>query len=225
VIFDVGHGVGSFAFAVARAALAQDLRPGTISSDLHAYNVQGPVFDLATTMTKFLALGLGLDEVVRMSTAGPAKVIGATGRLGTLAPGAAADVTMLRLAPGSFELTDTRGETMTYDQRLMPVRVVRNGAVRAASLQTSPRPATAAPSVPPGTVSGRAGLPGGEAGQAALNRLGADPGLCAHCLHARLVASRRSVFLRCGVADADPRFARYPRLPVNACDGFSPVAS
>ncbi len=135
VIFDVGHGVGSFTFAVARAALAQDLRPGTISSDLHAYNVQGPVFDLATTMTKFLALGLGLDEVVRMTTAAPAKVIGSAGRLGTLAPGAAADVTILRLERGPFELTDARGECMQHGERLVPVRVVRNGVGRAAALQ------------------------------------------------------------------------------------------
>ncbi len=138
VVFDVGHGVGSFAFAVARAALAQDLRPGTISSDLHVYNVRGPVFDLATTMTKFLALGLPLDEVVRMTTEAPAKVIGAAGRLGTLAPGAAADVTLLRMQRGSFELTDARGERMTYDERLVPVRVVRNGVVRTASLQPAP---------------------------------------------------------------------------------------
>jgi len=138
VVFDVGHGVGSFAFAVARAALAQDLRPGTISSDLHVYNVRGPVFDLATTMTKFLALGLPLDEVVRMTTEAPAKVIGAAGRLGTLAPGAAADVTLLRMQRGSFELTDARGERMTYDERLVPVRVVRNGVVLTASLQPAP---------------------------------------------------------------------------------------
>lgn len=138
VVFDVGHGVGSFAFAVARAALAQDLRPGTISSDLHVYNVRGPVFDLATTMTKFLALGLVLDEVVRMTTEAPAKVVGAAGRLGTLAPGAAADVTLLRMQRGSFELTDARGECMTHDERLVPVRVVRNGWVRPASLQPAP---------------------------------------------------------------------------------------
>ncbi|MBI3629400.1 MAG: amidohydrolase/deacetylase family metallohydrolase [Candidatus Rokubacteria bacterium] len=150
VVFDVGHGVGSFAFAVARAALAQDLRPGTISSDLHVYNVHGPVFDLATTMTKFLALGLGLDEVVRMVTEAPAKVIGAAGRLGTLSPGTAADVTMLRLERGSFELTDARGETMTHGERLVPVRVVRNSVARAASLQ---------PARPPGVAVTRAGHP------------------------------------------------------------------
>src|SRR5207302_9101575 len=130
---DVGHGVGSFAFAVARAALAQDLRPGTISSDLHVYNVRGPVFDLATTMTKFLALGLGLDEVVRMTTEAPAKVIGAAGRPGTLAPGAAADVTLLRMQRGPVELTDARGACMTHAERPVPAPGARNRVVRRAA--------------------------------------------------------------------------------------------
>ena len=145
VVFDVGHGVGSFSFAVARAALAQDLRPGTISSDLHVYNLHGPVFDLATTMSKFLALGLSLDEVVRMTAEAPARALGALGELGTLVPGAAADLTLLRLEEGAFELTDTRGETVKAPARLVPVRVVRNGEARPAGLQQ--------PRVPPAAVS------------------------------------------------------------------------
>src|SRR5947199_1281123 len=91
VTFDVGHGVGSFSFAVARAALAQDLKPTTISRDLHVVHLPGPVFDLATTMSKFLALGLSLDEVVRMTTEAPARALDALGELGTLAPRATAD--------------------------------------------------------------------------------------------------------------------------------------
>ncbi len=145
VVFDVGHGVGSFTFAVARAALAQDLAPGTISSDLHVYNVRGPVFDLATTMSKFLVLGLGLDDVIRLTTSAPAKVLGSVDHIGTLAPGAAADVTLLRLESGAFEFVDTRGETIKAGERLVPVRVVRDGVPQAASLQ--PRP-------PSGTSSG-----------------------------------------------------------------------
>jgi dihydroorotase len=100
-------------------------------------------------MTKFLALGLGLDEVVRATTEAPGKAIGAAGRLGTLAPGAAADVTMLRMEQGSFELTDARGESMKHGERLVPVRVVRNGVVRAASLQQA-RPPRAAVTRPAG---------------------------------------------------------------------------
>src|SRR2546428_3038839 len=140
VIFDVGHGVGSFTFAVARAALAQDLRPGTISSDLHVYNVHGPVFDLATTMTKFLALGLVLDEVVRMTTEAPAKVIGAAGRLGTLAPRAAAGVTLLPMQRGSLELTDARGECGTHDAPVGPGRGVRHGVGPTAAPPAAPAP-------------------------------------------------------------------------------------
>ena len=147
VNFDVGHGVGSFSFAVAKRALAQDLRPGTISSDLHVYNLHGPVFDLATTMSKFLALGFTLDEVVRASTETPARAIGASGHLGTLAPGAVADVTVLRLEQGDFDFTDAPGETMKAGARLVPVWVVRDGVARQAGPQRpqGPRAAVSRP--------------------------------------------------------------------------------
>ncbi len=127
VHFDVGHGRGSFAFGVARRALAQGFRPGTISSDLHVYNLDGPVFDLATTMSKFLHLGLSLDEVVAMTTAAPAEAVGGAAALGTLAPGAAADVTLLELREGHFELEDAQGERVTAGRRLTPAGVIRNG--------------------------------------------------------------------------------------------------
>jgi dihydroorotase len=130
VLFDVGHGKGSFSFAVARPALAQGFRPGTISSDLHVYNVRGPVFDLATTMSKFLHLGLSLDEVVAMATTAPAGAVREAARLGSLRPGAAADVTLLELREGPVELEDTVGERVTGRVRLVPVGVVRNGVRR-----------------------------------------------------------------------------------------------
>jgi dihydroorotase len=128
VLFDVGHGRGSFSFAVARQALAQGFPPGTISSDLHVYNLRGPVFDLATTLSKFLLLGLALDEVVRLATAAPARAIREDRVLGSLRPGAAADVTLLRLAEGPVELEDTVGERLTATRRLVPAGVVRDGA-------------------------------------------------------------------------------------------------
>jgi dihydroorotase len=127
VLFDVGHGKGSFSFAVARRALAQGFRPSTISSDLHVYNLHGPVHDLATTMSKFLSLGLPLDEVIEMTTAAPARVIGAGGELGTLRPGAAADVTLLALVEGPVTLEDTVGEQVEVSLRLVPAGVVRAG--------------------------------------------------------------------------------------------------
>ena len=138
VLFDVGHGRGSFAFAVARRALAEDLPPGTISSDLHVYSVGGPVFDLLSTMSKFLALGLSLPEVVERTTAAPARALGMFPELGSLQTGAAADVTLLRLEPGRFTFTDSLGETVVADQRLALAGVVRRGMLMPSGSTTVP---------------------------------------------------------------------------------------
>src|SRR5512137_2438604 len=92
IVFDVGHGVGSFSFDVARKALAQGLVPATISSDLHYYNVNGPVFDLATTMSKFLLLGLPLHEALAKTTSVPAGLLGLADQLGSLREGCLADI-------------------------------------------------------------------------------------------------------------------------------------
>jgi dihydroorotase len=127
VRFDVGHGAGSFTWGIAEAALADGFRPDTISSDLHRFNVAGPVHDLATTLSKFLLLGLSLDEVIAMATAAPAVALNRSGSLGTLAVGAEADVTVLRLEEGRFDLTDSAGTTREARQRLVPVAVIRGG--------------------------------------------------------------------------------------------------
>jgi dihydroorotase len=128
VLFDVGHGAGSFAFRRAEAGLADGFKPDTISSDLHRLNVGGPVFDLVTTLSKFLHLGLSLDEVIAMATTAPAAAIGRDGAFGTLAVGAVADVTVLRLEEGRFRLTDVLGVTVEGRQRLEPVVTLRAGA-------------------------------------------------------------------------------------------------
>jgi dihydroorotase len=127
VLFDVGHGKGSFSFEVARRATAQGFLPGTISSDLHVYNLHGPVFDLATTMSKFLHLGLSLDEVVTLTTTAPARVIGHDRALGTLRPGAAGDVTLLALQEAAVTFEDTVGERLSGTRRLVPAGAVRAG--------------------------------------------------------------------------------------------------
>lgn len=129
VTFDVGHGVGSFSFETARRALADGMLPDTISSDLHAHNIDGPVFDLATTLSKFLHLGLSLDEVITRATVTPARAIRWEGRIGTLAPGATADVAIFDLAEGRFTLTDVKGESVQAQRKLIPRRVVRAGRV------------------------------------------------------------------------------------------------
>jgi len=133
VNFDVGHGAGSFSWQVARAGLDQGLLPGTISSDIHAWNIAGPVYDLATTASKFLHLGLPLPEVIRRVTATPAECIGRSTELGTLTPGAAADITLLRIASGSFDFRDSAGVSEVAATRLEPAGVIRNAAYYACS--------------------------------------------------------------------------------------------
>jgi dihydroorotase len=133
VNFDVGHGAGSFNWQIARAGLEQGLLPGTISSDIHAWNIAGPVYDLATTASKFLHLGLSLPEVIQRVTATPSACIGRAGELGTLMPGAAADISLFRLRDGEFRLSDSAGAEELGGTRLDPVAVIRNGRYFACS--------------------------------------------------------------------------------------------
>ena len=127
VRFDVGHGAGSFTWAVAEAALADGFRPDTISSDLHRFNVASPVHDLATTLSKFLLLGLPLDDVIAMATTAPAAALSREHDLATLAVGAEADIALLRMEEGRFDLSDSAGATREAPQRLVPVAVIRAG--------------------------------------------------------------------------------------------------
>ncbi len=137
VLLDVGHGRGSFAYEVARSALGQEVLPDTISSDLHRYNLDGPVFDLATTVSKFLHLGLELPESLRRVTSTPARAIKMEKELGTLAVGAVGDAVVLRLVEGERPLADTMGRVETLRRWIEPVYVVRAGRLAA---RPEPRP-------------------------------------------------------------------------------------
>jgi len=119
VLFDVGHGAGSFNFEVARKALQAGFPPDTISSDLYDLNVNGPVFDLPTTLSKFLYLGMDLEDVLLRATANPAKIINRAPGLGTLAVGAPADVAVLALEEGEFRLMDSQKNVVTASKRLV----------------------------------------------------------------------------------------------------------
>jgi dihydroorotase len=129
VIFDIGHGAGSFSFDVAEKALSQGFFPDNISSDLHAFNIEGPVFDQVTVLSKFLWLGMSLDEVIGLSTQATARTMGLDDGLGTLRVGAEADVTLLRLDEGRFTFTDAMGRSVTSDEKLSHVTTVRAGQV------------------------------------------------------------------------------------------------
>ena len=105
VLFDVGHGMGSFAFKTARAMLAAGFVPDTISSDLHILNLEGPVFDQATTLSKFLNLGTPLADVIRATTVNAAAAIRRP-ELGTLRPGSAGDATIFSVSEGRFPFVE-----------------------------------------------------------------------------------------------------------------------
>ena len=127
VLFDVGHGQGSFKWEVVEAALDQGLIPYTISSDLHVYNIDGPVYDLATTISKFLHLGMTLDDAVLRSTVHPARLLGMNGEIGTLKTGAHGDAVVMKMETGMFDFFDAHGTRRQGGRRLVPKTVIRAG--------------------------------------------------------------------------------------------------
>ncbi|HWB98380.1 MAG TPA: amidohydrolase family protein, partial [Bryobacteraceae bacterium] len=129
VHMDIGHGAGSFSFDTAEKTLRQGILPGTISSDVHQFNVAGPVFDLATTLSKFLHLGLTLEQVIERATTNAAQAFGFSQGLGTLKPGAEADVAVFALDEGNFEFVDSLGAKRTGHQKLRPVATVKGGKI------------------------------------------------------------------------------------------------
>jgi dihydroorotase len=130
VLFDVGHGQGSFAYRVARSALAQGFPPDTVSSDLHAHNVDGPVFDQATTLSKLLHVGMPLADVIKATTATPAVAVRRENRIGALAGGRDGDLTVFELRAGHWPLPDAAGATEVVEQLLVPRMVIRAGQAR-----------------------------------------------------------------------------------------------
>jgi dihydroorotase len=129
VIFDIGHGMGSFAFKTARAMLANGFAPDCISSDVHALCIDGPAFDLLTTMSKFVCLEMPLVEVIRAATEAPAKALRRPD-LGSFRPGCAGDASVLTLESGEFDYVDSTGEHMAGNRRLTARGVVLNGVLR-----------------------------------------------------------------------------------------------
>jgi dihydroorotase len=128
VIFDVGHGGGSFAWRIAVPAVQQGFLPDSISTDLHITSMNAGMKDMLNVMDKFLAMGLTLDQIVARSTWNPAREIHHE-ELGHLSPGAAADVAVLRLETGNFGFTDMYGARLPGKQRLVCELTLRNGKV------------------------------------------------------------------------------------------------
>jgi dihydroorotase len=128
VMFDIGHGGGSFDFTVAEAAIQQGVAPDTISSDIHAVSGNTPGMPyLAWVMSKFMAIGFTLEQVVRMASAAPAAIINRLPKLGTLQVGAPADCTIVDLVQGPVEFVDTRNNKRSGKAYLKPVQSVLAG--------------------------------------------------------------------------------------------------
>ena len=128
VIIDVGHGGGSYDFTVCEPAMMQGCVVDTISSDIHSVSINTPGYPtLPWVMSKFMALGLSLDEVVACATAAPARVVGRVPGLGTLMVGAPADVAIFDLVDGPVEFVDTRNNRRSGTKKLIPVLTVRAG--------------------------------------------------------------------------------------------------
>ena len=126
VLFDIGHGKGSFAFKTARAMLANGFFPDTISSDVHALCINGPAFDQVTTMSKFLCLGMPLADIIAASTANAAFALRRP-EFGSLKPGSAGDATILSVRNGRFDYVDVVGEHVTGEHNIASEGVVIAG--------------------------------------------------------------------------------------------------
>jgi dihydroorotase len=126
VLFDVGHGGGSFAFKTARAMLANGFEPDTISSDVHTLCIDGPAFDQVTTMSKFLCMGMSLSDVIKASTLNAAVALQRM-EYGSLKPGSLGDATILSVREGRFDYVDVVGEHLIGDRRIVSEGVVLKG--------------------------------------------------------------------------------------------------
>ena len=127
VIFDVGHGAGSFSFPVAEACMEQGLGPGTVSSDVHRYNIRGPVFDLMTTLSKYIYLGYAIDDALALGSSKPSEAVGLPDNIGTLKVGADADIAIIEHREGPVTFSDADGNERIGNQLLLPVETLRKG--------------------------------------------------------------------------------------------------
>src|SRR5581483_9486427 len=118
VLFDVGHGLGSFNFESARKALDGGFLPDTISTDIYELNVNGPVYDMPTTLSKMMYLGMSFEDVLVRATVNAARIVNRIPLLGTLQVGAPADVALLAIEEGDFALVDSQRNAVRTKQRI-----------------------------------------------------------------------------------------------------------
>lgn len=141
IIFDIGHGCGSFSWDSAQRAFEQRFWPDTISTDLHRYSVEPPwSVTMPEVMSKFLALGMSLNDVIAKVTAAPARALNRP-QLGTLVPGAFADLVQFRVVEGEFIFTDAKQDTRRGERMIEPLLCIRKGVpYRPGEIQAPMRP-------------------------------------------------------------------------------------
>ena len=128
IVFDVGHGGGSFLFEQAVPAMEQGLKPDVISTDLHTGSMNGGMKNINNVMSKFLNMGLSIQEIIAATTSKPAKFIQRKD-LGHLSVGGLADVTLINIRNGNFGFIDTRGKRMKGNQKLECELTIKDGKV------------------------------------------------------------------------------------------------
>ena len=128
IVFDVGHGGGSFLFEQAVPAMEQGLKPDVISTDLHTGSMNGGMKNINNVMSKFLNMGLSIQEIIAATTSKPAKFIQRKD-LGHLSVGGLADVTLINIRNGNFGFIDTRGKRMKGNQKLECELTIKDGRV------------------------------------------------------------------------------------------------
>ncbi len=126
VIFDIGHGRGSFGFETAMAMLKNGFMPDVISSDVHLTSIGGPAYNMLVTMSKFLRLGMPLHDIIRASTINAARAVRKDDR-GTLGVGLLGDATILDIEKGNFSFQDVMGETLTATEQITCSGIVLGG--------------------------------------------------------------------------------------------------
>ena len=127
VIMDTGHGGGSFSFETAEKLIASKYQPDVISSDIHQVSIHGPLFDMPTCMSKFLALGMTFTDVIRASTSRPAEVLGLSDEIGTLKPGTYADVALFKIEQGHYPFYDVHMNMREGQELIINTLTIANG--------------------------------------------------------------------------------------------------
>ena len=127
VLFDLGHGSGSFLWPVASRAMAAGFMPDTISTDLHSSSIMGSQSDMPNCISKLMFLGMSLPDAVRRSTVSPAKEIGRFPEIGTMGVGRTADIAVLREESGVFALKDAWGVKRLAPKQIRAVMTIRDG--------------------------------------------------------------------------------------------------